>query len=180
MIRLLIKTIFKIIGAAAAAANLLLEFKIPEKKDDKLTKSKKGNVILVNSTAISNFNPVSMNPGAIKQTRQGVKISTNVTKNNNIIIKRLNISSANFFPCFLFDNFAAVQLGINAALNVPSANNLLKVLGNLNATKKASAKIEAPKKIAIKMSLRYPKILLIRVKKLNNVAEESKFINYLK
>ena len=77
------------------------------------------------------------------------------------------------------DNFAAVQLGINAALNVPSANNLLKVLGNLNATKKASAKIEAPKKIAIKMSLRYPKILLIIVKKLNNVAEESKFIKYL-
>ena len=68
---------------------------------------------------------------------------------------------------------------MNAALNVPSANNLLKVLGNLNATKKASAKIEAPKKIAIKISLRYPKILLIRVKKLNNVAEESKFINYL-
>ena len=59
MIRLLIKTIFKIIGAAAAAANLLLVFKIPEKKDDKLTKSKNGNVILVNSTAISNFNPLS-------------------------------------------------------------------------------------------------------------------------
>tara|TARA_E500000178_G_C16672917_1_gene595877 strand:- start:489 stop:698 length:210 start_codon:yes stop_codon:yes gene_type:complete len=66
---------------------------------------------------------------------------------------------------------------MNAALNVPSANNLLKVFGNLNATKKASAKIEAPRKIAIKMSLKYPKILLIRVKKLNNEAEESKFIN---
>ena len=30
------KTKFKIIGAAAAAANLLLQFKIPEKKEDKL------------------------------------------------------------------------------------------------------------------------------------------------
>ena len=69
MIRLLIKTIFKIIGAAAAATNLLLVFKIPEKKDDKLTKSKNGNVILVNSTAISNFNPLSTNPGAIIWTR---------------------------------------------------------------------------------------------------------------
>ena len=68
---------------------------------------------------------------------------------------------------------------MNAALNVPSANNLLKVFGILNATKKASANIEAPRKIAIKMSLRYPKILLIRVKKLNNEAEESKFINNL-
>tara|TARA_Y100000768_G_C23396020_1_gene415049 strand:+ start:22 stop:231 length:210 start_codon:yes stop_codon:yes gene_type:complete len=68
---------------------------------------------------------------------------------------------------------------MNAALNVPSANNLLKVFGNLKATKKASANIEAPKKIAIKISLTYPKTLLIRVKKLNNEAEESKFINNL-
>ena len=37
--------------------------------------------------------------------------------------------------------------------------------------------MEAPKKTAIKISLKYPKILLIKVKKLNNVAEESKFIN---
>ena len=42
MIKLKIRTIFKIIGAAAAAANLLFEFKIPEKKDDKLTNNKKG------------------------------------------------------------------------------------------------------------------------------------------
>ena len=46
---------FKIIGAAAAAANLLLEFKIPEKKDDRLTNNKKGNVILVSSTARLNL-----------------------------------------------------------------------------------------------------------------------------
>ena len=68
---------------------------------------------------------------------------------------------------------------MNAALNVPSANNLLKVFGNLNATKKASANTEAPRKIAIKISLKYPKILLISVKKLNIEAEESKFINNL-
>ena len=46
--RLIIKKIFNMIGAAAAAANLLLVFNIPEKKEDKLTKNKKGNVILVN------------------------------------------------------------------------------------------------------------------------------------
>ena len=68
---------------------------------------------------------------------------------------------------------------MNAALTVPSANNLLLVFVFLNATKKASANIEAPRKIAISMSLRYPKILLIRVKKVNNEAEESKFINNL-
>ena len=48
-IKLKIKTIFKIIGAAAAAANLLLEFRIPAKKDDRLTNNKNGNVILVSS-----------------------------------------------------------------------------------------------------------------------------------
>ena len=43
---------------------------------------------------------------------------------------------------------------MNAALKVPSANSLLNVLGNLKATKKASAKIDVPKKKAIKISLR--------------------------
>ena len=66
---------------------------------------------------------------------------------------------------------------MNAALNVPSANSRLKVFGNLNATKKASAKIDAPRNIAIKISLRYPKIRLINVKKLNTDAEDSRFIN---
>ena len=35
-----IKTIFKIIGAAAAEANLLFEFKIPAKKDEDSQKIK--------------------------------------------------------------------------------------------------------------------------------------------
>ena len=64
--KILIKTTFKIIGAAAAAANLLLEFKIPEKKEDKLTNNKNGNVILVNSTARLNLTSSVMKPGAIK------------------------------------------------------------------------------------------------------------------
>ena len=41
----------------------------------------------------------------------------------------------------------------NAALNVPSENSLLNVLGILNATKKASAKGPAPRNTAISMSL---------------------------
>ena len=49
------RTIFKAIGAAAAAANLLFVFKTPESIDDKLTNNKKGKVILVNSTAKFNF-----------------------------------------------------------------------------------------------------------------------------
>ena len=54
------------IGAAAAAANLLFEFNIPEKRDDKLTNNKKGNVILVNSTARLNLISSTIKPGAIK------------------------------------------------------------------------------------------------------------------
>ena len=42
---------------------------------------------------------------------------------------------------------------MKAALNVPSAKRRLNVLGNLKATKKASAKTEAPKNMAIKISL---------------------------
>ena len=42
LFKLDIKTIFKIIGAAAVAANLLLELRIPAKKDDKLTNNKNG------------------------------------------------------------------------------------------------------------------------------------------
>ena len=45
-------------------------------------------------------------------------------------------------------------LGTNAELKVPSENNLLKVLGNLNATKKASANKPVPKKTAIRISLK--------------------------
>ena len=69
MIKLKIKIIFRIIGAAAAAANLLLEFKIPEKKEERLMNIKKGNVILVNSTARLNFILFSTNPGAIIKTK---------------------------------------------------------------------------------------------------------------
>ena len=65
---------------------------------------------------------------------------------------------------------------MKAALKVPSANKRLKVLGNLKATKKTSARIDAPRNIAIKISLKYPKILLINVKKLNIAVEDSKFI----
>jgi hypothetical protein len=69
MIKLKIKIIFRIIGAAAAAANLLLEFRIPEKKEERLINIKKGNVILVNSTARLNFMLFSTNPGAIIKTK---------------------------------------------------------------------------------------------------------------
>ena len=98
--------IFKIIGAAAAAANLLLEFNTPEKKEAKLTNIKKGKVILVNSTTKLNFSILSVNPGAIRYTKYGVNISTKITINKSVIIKAFNTSSANFLPSLLLSDFA--------------------------------------------------------------------------
>ena len=79
------------IGAAEAAANLLCEFKIAAKKDAKLTNIKNGNVILVKKIARSNFSSFPTNPGAIKLTKIGMKISTIKTKKNKPRNKRLKI-----------------------------------------------------------------------------------------
>ena len=58
-----------------------------------------------------------------------------------------------------------VQIGTKAEFRAPSEKIRLKVFGNLNATKNISANNPAPKKFAINMSLKKPKILLIEVKK---------------
>ena len=53
--KITIKIKFKIIGVADAAANLLYEFNIAPKNEDKLTNNKKGKVILVKLVANSIF-----------------------------------------------------------------------------------------------------------------------------
>ena len=90
-----INTKFKIIGAADAAANLLWEFSIAEKKEDKLTNNKKGKVILVKSIASLIFSLSSTNPGAIKPTTTGIKISAIKTNVNKLTNNKLKISFAN-------------------------------------------------------------------------------------
>ena len=82
------------------------------------------------------------------------EISIIIVKNNNPKKRRLKISLANLFDCFFPLVVSDEQLGTNAALKVPSANNLLKVFGILNATKNASASNPVPRKIAIKISLK--------------------------
>ena len=102
---MLIKTRFKIIGAAEAAANLLCEFKIAEKKDDKQTNIKKGNVILVKLMASSIFSLFSTNPGAISPTNTGMKISTIKTIKNKLKNNKLKTSLANLLEFeFFFDS----------------------------------------------------------------------------
>ena len=142
------------IGAADAAANLLCEFNIAAKKEDKLTNIKNGKVILVKLIASSIFSESSTNPGAIKDTKTGVNNSISKIKNNNPQNNKLKISFAKVFDFDLLFTNSDVQLGTKAALNVPSANNLRKVLGIRNATKNASAKKPVPRNIAIRISLK--------------------------
>ena len=94
----------KIIGAADAIANLLWEFRIAEKKDAKLIKNKKGNVILVSVIASSIFWISSPNPGAIMNTNKGINISIISTKKNNPKISKLKILLAKFYDCFFLLN----------------------------------------------------------------------------
>ena len=97
---------FKKIGAAAAAANLFSVFKIPEKKEDKLTNAKKGKVILVKSTAKLNLLLSSIKPGAIKKTTYGVRISTIKTIDKSPKVNKVKTSSANLLPFTLLFNFS--------------------------------------------------------------------------
>ena len=88
------------IGVAEAAANLLWEFNIAEKKDDKLTNNKNGKVNLVRLIAICNFSESSINPGAINVTNSGIKISitkTIASKDKNRILKILFANNSALF-----------------------------------------------------------------------------------
>ena len=91
---------FKITGVAEATANLLWEFKIAEKKEDRLTKNKNGKVILVSVIASCIFSGFALNPGAIIDTKKGIKISIVKTITNNQIIRILKMLLAKFCPLF--------------------------------------------------------------------------------
>ena len=128
---------FRIIGAAEAAANLLCEFKIAEKKDSKLTNNIKGKVIFVNWIAKANFSGLDLKPGAIKDTKKGMNSSTKSTNANRKIVKRLKILLAKFSASFFqklpkplitidqlkllkYDNVASGNFKTNFDLGIPS------------------------------------------------------------
>ena len=159
--------------------NATNKIKIAAKKDAKDTNNKKGKVILVNLIAKSIFWSSSIKPGANNDTKKGANNSTIITKRNSAINKILKTWFANLSDLVFPNLCSEVKLGINAALNVPSENNLLNVFGILNATKKASAIKPVPKKKAIRISLIYPDILLNTVKKLNVPVDLIKFINHI-
>ena len=96
---MIIKMIFKKIGAAAASAKRLWEFKIAE-NDAKDINNKNGKVILVKSMAKLIFSLSLTNPGAINDTNIGIKISITKTKTSKLKNKILNTSFANLFDFF--------------------------------------------------------------------------------
>ena len=96
----MIKMIFKMIGAADAAANLLWEFSIAAKNDAIHINSKKGKVILVRDIAKFILLVSSTKPGAIIDTNAGIKIWTIRTKKNKDKNKRLNMLLAKSFDLF--------------------------------------------------------------------------------
>ena len=80
---------------------MLCEFNIAEKKDDKLTNNKKGNVILVRLIAVSNFSEFSVKPGAINFTNNGINISITKTIASKDKKRILKILFANNFALLL-------------------------------------------------------------------------------
>ena len=85
----------------------MCEFKIAEKNDAKLIKNKNGKVILVRFIAISILLISSTNPGAIIDTKEGIKICTIRTKKNRPKNKRLKILLANETTRILHGNEAS-------------------------------------------------------------------------
>ena len=167
-------------GVTATAANLLKEFNMPPNSDTNEINNKYGNVRRVNATAKSNFSGSSEKPGASANIVQGIAICITITRQNNEINRIDSVCSANIKartrPCFsrIFEN-----KGMNPALNAPSANRRRKKLGNLNATKKASATGLAPKIAAIKMSRTKPSNLLVIVKNPTVAKARKKFIYFI-
>ena len=73
---------FKMQGVNAAAAKRFSEFKMPDNKETKETKNKKGNVIRDKYVVISIFPATESNPGAKSNVAQGIKSSIITTKIN--------------------------------------------------------------------------------------------------
>ena len=129
----------------------------------------------------SNLDGSLAKPGAKIYTTSGIR-NSNIKIITNKIKKRIEkTSEANCNAFFLFSCFKIDEnIGIKAAAKAPSANILLKKLGNLKETKKTSATKPAPTSAAIKISLINPRILLINVSPLTVIKDLSNFINNLK
>ena len=121
-------------------------------------------MILVKRTVRAYFSPMPPKPGAITLTINGERIMPRIVI--TVKIQRRNVKTTRAsMKASSFDSFCkySMNTGIKATENDPSAKSLLRRLGIRKATKKASADIPVPKKLAIRTSLTNPKILLKKV-----------------
>jgi len=104
-------------------------------------------------------------PGAITLTTTGERIMPRIVIPVTIQTRKVKTTrtSKKASSLDLFCKYS-VKTGIKDTENEPSAKSLLKRLGIRKATKNASADMPEPKKLAIRMSLANPRILLKKVK----------------
>jgi len=104
-------------------------------------------------------------PGAITLTITGERIMPRIVITVTIQTRNVKTTRASK-KASSFDLFCkySVKTGIKDTENEPSAKSLLKRLGIRKATKNASADMPEPNKLAIRMSLINPRILLKKVK----------------
>ena len=133
-------------GAAAGAANLPKELRMPDWKDTTETSSRKGKVIRDKKAASSILPASSANPGAKTTTTQGITISISNTKSPRLNTSTEIAPTANFIACALPPPTSFCEkIGTKALVKAPSANRLRNRFGNLKATKKASETAPAPR-----------------------------------
>jgi small subunit ribosomal protein S20 len=105
-------------------------------------------------------------PGAIIRTINGEKIMPKMVRPVRIRTKKVKTTLAKKkASSFALVCKYSVNTGIKATENEPSAKSRLKRFGIRKATKKASAAIPEPKKLAMRISLASPTVLLKKVKK---------------
>jgi len=122
-------------------------------------------MILVKKTVRAYFSPIPPKPGAIILTINGEKIMPRIVTTVRIRTRKVETTRASKKASF-FDLVCrySVKTGIKATEKEPSAKSLRKRFGIRKATKKASADMPEPKKLAISISLANPRILLRKVK----------------
>ena len=126
-----IMQVFKITDKNEGKKNLPLIFKIELKIADSVTKIKKGKVIVNNWPAKINWFLLSVKPGAKTLMTSNLKIKINIERIDVNKRKIRKILQKNSTALCSFSFFCFMNIGIKTLLTAPSANILLKRLGNL-------------------------------------------------
>ena len=144
-------------GAAAAAAKWSNPFSTPDSRADRQIRIRYGKVIRARSTASWNLPGSSVKPGASTCMIAGMNTSPSTVSPSSQNASTLTACCANPRAA-AWPSVASrpVNSGTKAALNAPSPNRRRNMLGNLLATRNASATPPVPAKAAISMSRAKP------------------------